>query len=86
MRYKQRESLTVQAVDDEILILDLESNQIHQLNSSASFIWELCEGGITADQLAEKYAAHYEIGSDAAMTDVKQVTEQLCDMGLLEVA
>ena len=41
MRYKQRENLTVQAVEDEILILDLESNQIHQLNSSASFIWGL---------------------------------------------
>jgi hypothetical protein len=36
--------------------------------------------------LAEKYAAHYEIESETAIADVKQVTEQLCDMGLLEAA
>lgn len=86
MRYKQRENLTVQTVDDEILILDLESNQIHQLNSSASFVWALCDGALSLEQLAEIYAEHYEIAPEAARADVKQVTAQLCEMGLLKAA
>lgn len=86
MRYKQRENLTVQAVDEEILILDLESNQIHQLNSSASFIWGLCDGDVSVDQLTEIYAEHYEVEPETARADVKQVTEQLCEIGLLKAA
>lgn len=86
MRYKQRENLTVQAVDDEILILDLESSQIHQLNSSASFIWGLCDGEVSLDRLAEIYSEHYEVEPDTARTDVKHVTAQLCEMGLLKAA
>lgn len=86
MRYKQRENLTVQAVDDEILILDLESNQIHQLNSSASFIWRLCDGETSIDQLANIFSDHFEVEPDTAQTDVKNVTAQLCEMGLLRAA
>ena len=86
MRYRQRENLTVQAVDDEILILDLESNQIHQLNASAGFIWQLCDGDMSVDQLSEIYAEHYEVEADVARADVKLVTEQLCGMGLLRAA
>lgn len=86
MRYKQRERLTVQAVDEEILILDLESNQIHQLNPSASFIWGLCDGDVSIDQLAEIYAEHFEVEPETARADVKQVTNQLCEMGLLKAA
>jgi hypothetical protein len=86
MRYKQRENLTVQTVDDEILILDLESNQIHQLNTSASFIWSLCDGEVSMEQLAEIYAEHYEVEAETAKADVQQVTDQLCEMGLLKAA
>jgi len=86
MRYKQRENLTVQAVDEEILILDLESNQIHQLNASASFIWWMCDGDLAIDQLTAMYAEHFEIEADTAQADVKLVTEQLYEMGLLKAA
>jgi hypothetical protein len=84
MQYKQRGNLTVQAVDDEILILDLESNQIHQLNSSASLVWSLCDEAVSLDQLAEWYAEHYEVDSVVAMRDVRNVIDQLSAMGLVE--
>jgi hypothetical protein len=86
MRYRRRENLTVQSVDDELLILDLISNQIHQLNPSASFIWNLCDGTVSTDRMTELYAEHYGIEQGTADSDVRNVTGQLCSVGLLESA
>ena len=30
-------------IDDELLVLDTESNRIHQLNRTAGVIWRLCD-------------------------------------------
>jgi len=80
---KKRENLVVQAVDNEILILDLESNQIHQLNSSAGFLWSVYNGASTLDRLQAIYAAHYDVAPAAAEADVRNVIDQLLSIGLL---
>lgn len=83
MRYRKRENLTVQSVDEETLILDLDSNHIHQLNPTASFIWKLCDGTMSVERLAELFAEHYEIDAETARVDVGNVIEQLLGLGLI---
>ena len=85
MRYKQRDNLTVQSVDDETLILDIEGNNIHQLNFTASFIWSLCVEEVSMDQLAELYAEHFQIEHATAKRDVENVINQLTEIGLIKV-
>ncbi|MCC6209182.1 MAG: PqqD family protein [Gammaproteobacteria bacterium] len=84
MQYRKRENLTVQSVDEETLILDLDSNHIHQLNPTASFIWELCGGGISVDRLTELFAENYDIDGKTARVDVENVVRQLLDLGLIK--
>ncbi|MBK9132593.1 MAG: PqqD family protein [Gammaproteobacteria bacterium] len=84
MQYRKRENLTVQSVDEETLILDLDSNHIHQLNPTASFIWELCDGNMSVDRLAELFAENYGIDGASARTDVENVIRQLLDLGLIK--
>lgn len=83
MQYRKRENLTVQSVDEETLILDLDSNHIHQLNPTASFIWELCDGTMSVERLAEVFAGNYEIDIETARVDVGNVIEQLLELGLI---
>ena len=80
---KKRENLVVQAVDNEVLILDLESNQIHQLNSSAGFLWNVYNDASTLERLQSIYAAHYDVASATAEADVRNVLDQLLSIGLL---
>lgn len=84
MQYRKRENLTVQSVDEETLILDLDSNHIHQLNPTASFIWELCDGKMSVDRLTELFAENYEIDVETARVDVRNVVKQLLDLGLIK--
>jgi hypothetical protein len=83
MRYCQRDNLTVQSVDDETLILDIDGNQIHQLNSTASFIWESCANTISIEQLTELIVERYGVEAATAKTDVEGVIRQLSAMGLI---
>lgn len=80
---KKRENLVVQAVDSDILILDLESNQIHQLNSTAGFLWNVYNNVNTLDQLQGIYAAQYDVAPAVAEADVQNVIDQLLLSGLL---
>ena len=86
MRYKQRDNLTVQSVDDETLILDINGNNIHQLNATASFIWGLCEDAVSMEQLTDLFAERYEIEQATAKRDVENVINQLSEMGLIIAA
>ena len=81
--YQQRDGLTVQSIDDETLILDMRSEHIHQLNSSASFIWESVVQAPSLNELVELFASQFGIDLDTARSDVAQVIKQLSDMGLI---
>jgi len=80
---KKRENLVVQAVDREILILDLENRQIHQLNSSAGFLWNVYDDANSLEQVQSIYAAHYGVGSATAEADVRNIIDRLVSIGLL---
>ena len=40
-------------VEGEMVVMDKESEQIHQLNQTASLIWQLCDGEHNRQQIAE---------------------------------
>jgi hypothetical protein len=84
LRYRRRDNLTTQPVDEETLILDLESNNIHQLNPTASFIWNQCDGAASMDQVVKMFAANYGIDVEIAQSDVRRIIEQLSELGLIE--
>ena len=84
MQYKRREGLTVQSIDDELLILDLEGHHIHQLNATAGFIWEKIDEADSLEHLIEMFSSQYDVGMGTAKSDVEKVLNQLCEMRLVE--
>ena len=51
-------------VDGEVLLLDTESNLIHQLNRTASFIWRKCQEGVSAGEIARLVAENFDVEED----------------------
>lgn len=77
------ESLSVQSVDQEVLILDQRSGMIHQLNQTATLIWRKCDEGLSPEELAQTLAENYDIGEDIAKLDVEATLEKLQALNLL---
>ena len=86
MKYKQCPELTTQSVDDEVLILDLKNDKIHQLNPTARFIWSKCDGSNSENDLAKILIEKYNIDLDTAANDVSRVLKELQTLALIEPA
>ena len=86
MIYQQCSNVAVQMVEDEALILDLNKDQIHQLNTTAAFVWNNCDGSTPIDEVTTRLTEEFDIDSDTAKNDIEQILKQLRELELIEPA
>lgn len=80
-----RPDITVQHVDDEILVLDLESEHIHQLNATAAWILTQCNGENSVESITRDFAEHFSLDPDTAAGDVATAIEQLNQIKVIDL-
>lgn len=79
----RKKGLLVRELDGEVLVLDTESDRIHQLNRSASFIWRELSAGATPEQIAKDLAMEFGINETIARRDVTESLSEFCALSLL---
>lgn len=80
---KKRDSLTLRRVGDELLLLDEERKRIHQLNQTATFIWDVSDRVADLAEIARLLADEFEVNEAAALKDVLEVVSTLRGLKLL---
>ena len=80
---KRGQGLTVREVDGEVVVLDTESDQIHQLNRTASFIWRNCAEVTSANELAILLATEFDVEEHIALKDVIETLSTLRALRLI---
>lgn len=81
----RREDLTVQELDGEALIFDADSSDTHRLNTTASFIWRLCDGVHEVESIAAEMAGTYDVSREEAVQHVRRMLGEFREHGLLRV-
>ena len=81
----RRAGVRARAVDGEMLLLDRQRQLVHQLNSTASYIWERCDGGHTLMNIADELGQAFEVDSDTVTRDVAAAVRQLETAGLVDM-
>jgi Coenzyme PQQ synthesis protein D (PqqD) len=81
---QRRADVNVRIVDGEVVVLDRRSDLIHQLNPTASYIWDRCDGRSTVAEIASQLAAAFDVDAKTAIQDVATAVMQLHSRGLLE--
>jgi PqqD family protein of HPr-rel-A system len=84
MKPKAREDLTVVELDGEAVIYDEVGGDLHQLNSSATIIFALCDGTQTVKQMSVEIAEVFSLASQDVEAQVRTVVRDLRSAGLLE--
>ena len=74
------------AVDGEMVLLDRGRHLVHQLNETASYIWDRCDGRHSIVAIAGELSAAFDVDACTAERDVALTVRQLEDAGLVEVA
>jgi len=83
---KRRFDISARVVADETVVLDLGAAQIHQLNATASFIWNRCDGHCTVGEIAEKLAESFDVDYETARQAVRTTLHRFDELGLLDSA
>jgi hypothetical protein len=80
---KRRSDLNYRTINGETLILNREEKRLHQLNPTASFIWDCCDGNSNIAGIIDRLTATYEVDAGTARKDVEEVLSNLRSSNLL---
>jgi len=79
----KRDDLMARRVQDELLLLDMKSQRIHQLNETASFIWDMWNQVPDTKEIARLLAQRFDVDEDMALSDVTGIVAKLRELKLL---
>ena len=80
---KPRPDLAIENVDGELIILDMTAGKVHQLNSSASFVWSCLSDGLAIDEIALMFSEACNVDPEAALSDVHAALAQFEGLALV---
>lgn len=82
-RPQRPDHVAASMLDDETVLLNLQSEEYYSLDDVGSRIWELIDGTRTTAQIVDAIAAEY--GADPALvaTDVADLLDELSREGLV---
>jgi PqqD family protein of HPr-rel-A system len=84
MKPRVRDDLTVVVLDGEAVIYDDRTGDLHHLNSTATIVFQLCDGSGTVPDLSADIADVFSIGADEVQRQVEALVQGFGDAGLLD--
>ena len=70
-------------IDGEVVIVDVTTSMLYSLNPLATFIWEMCDGNNTVNDIVGKIEDEYEVEKDVAEKDCMEFVHDFVGKGLL---
>ncbi len=83
LRLKRRASVQSRLLEGEMIVLDREHDLIHQLNKTATFIWNHCDGQQSASEIANAVCENFEVDETTAIKEVIETLERLQNLRLV---
>ncbi len=83
MTYQRDLGLPFQTLDEETIVVDPRTREVHLLNDTAARIWELLASAQSVDQLTQALGEEYEAPADELRAGIEELLAGLRDKGLL---
>ena len=80
-----RDSITVQPLNDDAIVLDLDTEVYFSLNSSAYHMWEILTSTPTVEEALRQLCADYDVPEVVLRTDLERLLLQLEGHQLIEI-
>jgi pyrroloquinoline quinone biosynthesis protein D len=80
----RRGDIYERSLTDEAVLYNPVDSVMHTLNPVAAFIWKLCDGEHTAEDIAQQVCERYDADPDAVVKDVQDTIDQLREKNLLQ--
>lgn len=70
-------------VEDEIVLVHLETNRIYELNRTAAFLWDALVTGSTQDELEERLALEFDVERVELAREIDELLRQFTSERLI---
>ena len=85
-QYRVPERVLSRRLDDEIVLIDLDSEEIFELNVTATRVWELLESGLALEVAASQLAMEFDARAPEILEHSRELVSSLLRLGFLERA
>lgn len=72
-------------VEDEVVILDIDSGYYYTLSETGVIIWEMLVDGKSPDEISSRIAEDYDVDKARAQADIKGILKNLEAENLVQV-
>ncbi len=83
-RPEKNNSVAWRLIENEAVLVSVESGEVIQLNEVAAEVWKLIDGTKTLRQLIEHICSEFEVDEGSAAKDVLGLIEELRGRGLVK--
>jgi len=83
MTFKRDPGLPYQKLDEETIVVDPRSREVHLLNETAARVWELLASPRSLDELTAALSQEYDAPAGELRAGVEEVIGGFRDKGLL---
>ena len=82
-RFKYSPQAAWRRVENETIILDLNTSVYYSLNDTAAFVWEKLGPGATVPEIAAAMSAEFAVTTEKAAKDAREIVDDLLEQKLL---
>ena len=79
VRVRLNPDVLAQRVENELVIVHLDTNQIYNFNDSAARLWELLEAGFNLDEVRQKLTREFEVSEERLDRDISTTLASLVE-------
>jgi biotin carboxylase len=83
MKYKRDPGLPFQKLEEETIVVDPRTREVHLLNDTAGRVWELLASSCSLEDLTGALAEEYDAAAEVLRAGVEELLNGLRDKGLL---
>jgi len=83
---ERNDELLSSDMDDELVMMDLESNNYYGLNKVGKDIWEKIEEPTTLEELCSDLIKKYNVSFDKCKEDITPFLEKLQEMNIVKIS
>ena len=86
MTYARDPGVPHQKLDEETIVVDPRTREVHLFNETAARIWELLASPRSLDELTAALAGEYDVGETDLREAIVECVDGLASKGLLAAA
>ena len=81
--YKKNPKMPWQSLGGETIVIDPLQNFSHEMDNTATFIWNRLDGNFTLEQIVDELCNEYSVARELATEDILEFVGMLAEKGMV---